>query len=230
MQSIFGIFAEIIVAWVQDLGWIGVLAGILVESVIAPIPSPLIPMAAGAILIPDGLNVFEAAIQIGIIVGFVGAIGITIGAILMYGIGFYGGRPFIQKFQRWIGVSWEEVDAFGNKLETNQRTGIFLFLTRAIPIIPLSLISLAGGSIRIKSRTFFVWTFLGGLPRCFVLGFLGWILREQFGGLSNILDNVETLILIGSVLIIILYFVIKRIRDTQMNKYLYSKPLPVSES
>ncbi|MHA1839168.1 MAG: DedA family protein [Candidatus Ranarchaeia archaeon] len=219
-MTIFTALATMIVEWIQSIGWPGVLGGILLESLIAPIPSPLIPMAAGAILPPQNQPLLQIMLFIFIYIGLVGAFGVTIGSLLMYTIGYYGGRSLITRFQSWLGVTWEEVEGFGNKLENQSKAGPLIFTLRAIPIIPLSIISLASGSIRIEYKSFFTWTFIGGIPRCFALGVLGWLFAESFGGISNILDNIENLTLIFIVLIVVVYFTVKKVRDRQVQRYL----------
>ena len=229
-MSIFTELATLIVEWIQAVGWLGVLGGILLESLIAPIPSPLIPMAAGAILVESGVPIINVILPIFILVGLVGAIGITIGSVLMFSIGYYGGQPIVTRFGKWLGVTWDEVEAFGNKLETQSRAGYLIFILRAIPIVPLSIISLAAGSIRIESKSFFLSTFLGGLPRCFVLGLLGWIFADFFGGIVNILDNFENLMLLFIVILVVAYLVVKKLRDRQIKHYLQNDPRsPISE-
>jgi len=61
-------WVEDLVSWtleaIKNLGGFGVFIGVLLESIIAPIPSPLVIMAAGFILIPAGIPVPEALILI----------------------------------------------------------------------------------------------------------------------------------------------------------------------
>jgi len=45
-------------------GQISVFIGVMIEQIIVPIPSPMIIMGAGAILIPPGLSIPHAFLQI----------------------------------------------------------------------------------------------------------------------------------------------------------------------
>jgi uncharacterized membrane protein YdjX (TVP38/TMEM64 family) len=54
----------------------------------------------------------------------------------------------------------------------------FVFLLRAAPIVPLSLISVAAGVLKIPVGLFVVWSVLGTIVRCYLLAILGW----QMGG------------------------------------------------
>ena len=222
-MSIFTEFITIIITWIQGLGWIGVFIGVLLESLIAPIPSPIIPMAGGVILIPTGLTLFESMIQIFLVIGLVGAVAATIGSLLGFSIGYFGGKPIIQKWGKWFAVNWDEIEEWGNKLENSKKGDSLLFFSRAIPIIPMVVMSFAGGAIRYEPKRFFLWTFIGSLPRNFVLGVFGWILGASYGGWANLLDTWESYIVIIIVGAVVVYILIVKIRDKAINKSIEKK-------
>ena len=72
-----------------------------------------------------------------------------------------------------------------------------LFTLRALPVVPLSLISAAAGVLRLPLKTFTVWTFLGSVPRCFVLGGLGYLTRGAYEGLAANINTAESLLSAG---------------------------------
>ena len=62
--------------------------------------------------------------------------------------------------------------------------------------MPLSLISIAAGALRLPRRAYLLWTFLGSLPRCYLLAFLGWQAGSHALSLGkgvNRLESVGTL-------------------------------------
>jgi uncharacterized membrane protein YdjX (TVP38/TMEM64 family) len=69
-----------------------------------------------------------------------------------------------------------------------------IFLLRALPIVPLSLISAAAGVLRVPMMKFTIWTLVGSIPRCLILGYLGYLTRESYEGLAGRLDSLETLV------------------------------------
>jgi len=200
-----------LIFWIKELGWVGVFIGVLLESFIAPIPSPLVPMGAGFILIPPEVSIYEASIICFYKIVLAGAIGSTIGAFFGYGIGYFGGRPFIERFERFIGVSWGEVKKTKKLFERGWKDDIILFISRAIPIIPLSPVSFCAGVIRLDVKRFTFWTLLGSMPRYFVLGLIGWFVGVTYGELSQSIEFIESLILL-SILIMIVIFILYRIR------------------
>jgi membrane protein DedA with SNARE-associated domain len=194
---------------VQSLGWIGVFIGVLLESIIIPIPSPLIPMGAGFILISREIPIESAFVQIFIIIALVGSLSATLGAYFGYYIGYLGGEPFIQKYGKYLGLSWDEITSFRDG--TLDRWNINLLVTagRAVPIIPLSLVSVAAGLIKMDIKNFTLYTFLGCLPRYFVLGVLGWIVGAAYEELTVVLESAENALIIIIAILIAIYIAYK---------------------
>ena len=105
----------------------------------------------------------------------------------------------VDRWRRFLGFGWEEVTVIQQRFRKGHvRTSIFLL--RAVPIFPLSLISAAAGFIRLSPMLFTLWTFYGSIPRCLLLGYLGWWIGETYHGLAHGIDKAETLV---SVLLIL---------------------------
>ncbi|KAF0127227.1 MAG: hypothetical protein FD189_420 [Elusimicrobia bacterium] len=180
-----------ILSLLQTHGPASVFIGVIIESVIVPIPSPVIIMGAGAILIKPGLATVPALWDIARLIVLPGAVASTLGAFIGYGIGYWGGKPMIDKLSRFLGFGWEDVQVMERRW-TGGGIGLSLFLLRALPIIPLSLISAAAGVIRLPARAFTIWTFLGSIPRCFFLGWLGWLMKDAYFALAGRLNSAES--------------------------------------
>lgn len=199
----------ILISWVHALGPVGVFFGVMIETFIAPIPSPLVPMAAGFIL-TIGLPPLEAILVITFSVMLVGAIAATIGSFFGYGIAYFGGYPIIERYGKYLGTSIEEIEYMRKNMEASSRDEIFLFTARVIPIIPLSVVSLLYGALRADTKRFALFTFLGVLPRYLILGLLGWVIGVGWQNLAEMIDLFETLILV-LLIIFLVVFVVYRI-------------------
>lgn len=208
MKILNGLIEQLII-WIHQLGWIGVFAGVILESIIVPIPSPLIPMGAGFILIPRDIPIYRVIYDIFILIGIVGAIAATIGSYVGYYIGYFGGEPFIKKYGNLLGVKWSEIANLNINNRWRRNIKIFIFLGRMIPIVPLSLVSIAAGIIKIDFKTFTTWTLVGCLPRYFILGISGWILGIAYEELSAVLESAENALLITVLLLVGLYAIYK---------------------
>ncbi|MEE9567758.1 MAG: VTT domain-containing protein [Candidatus Binatia bacterium] len=195
-----------ILNWIMDsiqaYGAWSVFVGVIIESVIIPIPSPLVIMGAGFILINSDLTAAEALIPILILIVVPGSLASTLGAYIGYGIGFFGGKPLVQRWKGFFGFSWEDVDVLQKRLRGGQ-VKMTIFLLRAVPIIPLSLISMAAGFVRLSITPFTLWTFYGSVLRCLILGYLGWGIGETYHGLAHGLDRVETAVSLFIILVLL---------------------------
>ena len=195
-------FNNVIFEYIRQHGALSVIVGGLVEQVIVPIPSPLIPMAAGFLLIsqqPFSLNIL---LEIFLKAALPFAIGSTIGSTMVYLIAWFGGKWLIDKFHKWLGFDWDDIETLQKKYFTGKSTDEWLiFLFRAIPMIPSSFISAVCGAVRIKAYSFYVFTFLGLLARGMLLGFLGWKSGDALFKISGGLDKGEMIL---SVLILVL--------------------------
>lgn len=198
MTEILNWIMEGIRAW----GPWAVFAGVIIESVIVPIPSPLIIMGAGFVLISAELKFFEALMPILLQIVLPGSIASTVGAYIGYAIGFLGGKPMIDRWQSFLGFSWGDVQAMEKRFEGGKANTSIFFL-RALPIFPLSVISGAAGVLRMPLKEFSLWTFYGTIPRCLFLGYLGWGLGETYQGMAKGIDKAESIV---SALIIVAIF------------------------
>ena len=196
-----------------------VFAGVIIESVIVPIPSPLIIMGAGFILVSSELSFLEALVPIALQIVLPGAIASTLGAYIGYAIGYYGGKPLVDQWERFLGFSWRDVEALERRFQSGQVKNTIFFL-RALPIFPLSVISAAAGLLRLPLNQFSVWTFYGTIPRCLLLAYLGWGLGETYQGFAKGIDRAEGIVS-GILLVVILGAIVwlrARVKSNMLDK------------
>jgi len=186
-----------ITQWIMELmrthGQLSVFVGVMIEQIIIPIPSPLIIMGAGAILILPGLSIPNAFLQILWIIVLPGAIASTLGSYIGYMVSFYGGKALVLRFQRFLDVDWNQIERLEKRFQ-GKREALSIFLSRAIPVFPISLVSIFAGLLRIPIKPFTIYTFLGSIFRCFFLGFFGWWIGATYEKAATHLDSVETIV------------------------------------
>lgn len=170
-----------------------VFVGVIIESVIVPIPSPLIIMGAGFVLISADLSFFQALLPIVLQIVLPGSVASTLGSYIGYGIGYFGGKPMVDRWERFLGFRWSDVAAMERRFQSG-RINTSIFFLRALPIFPLSVISAAAGLLRLPLRQFSLWTFYGTIPRCLFLGYLGWGLGETYQGIAKGIDKAEGIV------------------------------------
>jgi len=173
----------------EAVGYLGVAFWVAIESVIIPIPSELVLPFAG-FLVGEGkaLEPITGQPWSYWLVVLAGTIGATIGALIAYAIGWFGGRPLLERWGRYIGVSAADLDRadgffarYGNAAS---------FFGRMVPVIR-SLVSFAAGIAHMPLLRFTIFTFLGSLPFTAVLVFAGVQLGANWETVGGILKQFE---------------------------------------
>ena len=188
-------------------GAVGVLLGSIVEEIIAPIPSTVVIMGT-SFLVLKGLAITpETLITLILLVVLPASVGVTVGSLVIYTLAYYLGKELVDRWGKYLGVSWGSLEIAQEKIEKG-RTDAILFLVRAVPVVPSIAINVFCGFIRYDLKKFLIITFTGTLVRAFILGFLGW----QFGSLyQNIstqisyLEEISLAIIIIAIIIFVFY-------------------------
>jgi len=205
---------------IRSSGAWGVVIGVLIESVLAPIPSPIIIMGAGFILLPASATFLQILAPLFLKIIIPGAIATTVGSFIGYGIGYFGGKPLIQKLEWFLGVSWDELNSGIKYFQKGISDEVIIFSARALPVIPLSVFSAVAGVLRIDVKKFTIFTLLGAVVRTFILGILGWVLGSAYEELAtkiNVWENIGLIFLLA--LIVIVFFLIyKRVKSKKEKK------------
>ncbi|MEM3252660.1 MAG: DedA family protein, partial [Thermoplasmata archaeon] len=99
------------------------------------------------------------------------------GSLISYGIGYYGGRPFIIKFGRYILIREQELSVVENWFK--KYGSLSVFLTRLVPIFR-TFISIPAGIGEMNILKFTIYTALGSLIWSIVLVYLGFMLGNNW--------------------------------------------------
>jgi membrane protein DedA with SNARE-associated domain len=183
----------------EAVGYLGVALWVAIESVIIPIPSELVLPFAG-FLVGEGAAVEPLTGQpwdywLTVIAGTLGA---TVGALIAYAIGAWGGRPILERWGRWLGITAADLDKADAFFARHGDAAAFL--GRMVPIIR-SLVSFAAGVSHMPLGRFTLFTFLGSLPWTAALVFAGVALGANWETVGAWLKRFEYAVL--AVLIVI---------------------------
>jgi membrane protein DedA with SNARE-associated domain len=179
---------------VETYGVLGVFFLSLIEEIVAPVPSALALMAAGFFLIPHGLSFGEIAIPALLQVILPASVGLTLGSLFIYSVAYLGGKPLIMRWGKLFGITWEKLERAEARFTKGRADEAIIFTLRAVPVTPNFLISAVCGLVRYPVKAFIVLTFLGGVVRAILMGFVGWSVgaayvqyAEQFSTLANLI-------------------------------------------
>ncbi|PIY60669.1 hypothetical protein COY95_00585 [Candidatus Woesearchaeota archaeon CG_4_10_14_0_8_um_filter_47_5] len=227
----FSMFAELtqwIIDQIRQYGVWGMIVGVLIESIIVPIPSPIIGMTGGFVLIEQTLPLGAALFKMLWLIAIPTAAAAVVGSYLPYYVAYIGGKPLLTRYRRFIGISWDEITSMKRKLAKKQNLGLTIFLLRAIPIMPLSVISATAGVLKTDVKKYSLFSFLGIIPRNMFYAFLGWKMAGVFHDLAKQLDSMETaltLLLVAALLFWLLNRKFKIIEAIQKKvQKLFSEP------
>src|SRR3981081_2106268 len=101
-EKILAILFVFIKAVIGTTGCAGIALPMAIKSSCIPLPSELIMPFAGYLVFEGKLSLFWAATA--------GAIGCNLGSLIAYEIGYYGGRPLVERYGRWILMGRRELD------------------------------------------------------------------------------------------------------------------------
>jgi len=191
---------------VYNYGALGVFWATIIEEIIAPIPSPIIPLMAGFFLLPATMSLSEVLLRGIFVVALPISLGISIGSTVVYLLGFFGGKPAIEKSKKFTGINWQEVSKIEEKIARGTRDEIVLFVLRLMPIVPGVAISGFCGVIRYPYQKFLIITLLGSFARAFILGIIGWQVGELYVNLADLISRFEKVILLGVVFLLFIFF------------------------
>ncbi len=164
-----------------DYGAWGVFMATAIEEIIAPIPSPVVPLAAGFFIITDKIFSLNTILQSVLLIAVPVTIGVGIFSSLIYVLGYFGGKPIIIKLQKYLGITWSEIESTKKYFSKRSSDEITIFILRLLPIMPGIAISIFCGIVRYSYLGFLLATLLGSFIRALILGLIGW----QVGKLYN---------------------------------------------
>lgn len=176
---------------IDQLGYTGVALLMAIESAAIPLPSEIIMPFSGFLIESGRFSLFG--------LGLAGAVGSVIGSIMTYALGYYGGRPLIIKYGRYVLITEHDLrlterffEKFG-KLST--------FLGRILPVVR-TFISIPAGIGKVPFLPFVFYTFLGSFIWSYFLAWLGLKLGENWHTLESYFRKFDLVIGIAVALFI----------------------------
>lgn len=186
---------------VNQYGYLGMFLGMVLEAVIVVIPSEAI-LATGGILASKKIFTFWGAFLTGLI-------GSVFCAIVIYFMGYFGGKTFIKKYGKYFFMKEEDVeksDSWFNKYGL-----IGALIGRNFPIIR-TLISLPIGIMRLSFPKFIIYTTIGSIPWTLVFVYVGYTLGNGWTIADKYIGNLKVPIRILLIILISSYFY-KKIKE-----------------
>jgi len=198
---------EIVIPFLNNLygavGYVGVMIAMAIESAMIPLPSELIlPYAGFLVSDPTQLEPITGQPWNFWIVVVVATVGNTLGSLIAYAIGAYGGRPFLERYGKYLLIRPHEIDLADHFFA--RHGGATVFIARLLPIVR-TFISFPAGVARMDLKRFIVYSTAGAFLWSMLLVYAGTVLGENWADIRHMLQPFDLAIAVGVVLAVVLF-------------------------
>ncbi len=198
---------DIVIPFLNSLygavGYIGVMFAMAIESAMIPLPSELIlPYAGFLVSDPSQIEPLTGQPWNFWIVVIVATIGNTLGSLIAYGIGAYGGRPFLERYGRYLLIRPHEIELADQFFA--RHGGATVFIGRLLPIVR-TFISFPAGVARMRISTFIVYSTAGAFLWSMLLVYAGTVLGANWADIRHALQPFDLAIAVAVVAAVALF-------------------------
>jgi len=180
---------------ILTMGYPGIIFLMGLESMVLPIPSEVVMPFAGWLAYDGQMD--------WVIASLAGTLGCTLGSLIAYYAGYYGGRPFVLRYGRYVLLQEKHLDSAERWFEKWGASAVFF--TRLLPILR-TFISIPAGICRMNIVKFIILTILGSAPWCFALAYAGFLLGPEWESIIRFFEPFEVLIVVAAVLLVFYYY------------------------
>jgi membrane protein DedA with SNARE-associated domain len=202
-MSITEILANFFSNIIYEIGYVGVMVLMAMESMIFPVPSE-------AVMPFTGFLVYEEKFSwIGVFIS--STLGSIIGSSISYLMGLYGGRAFILKYGKYFLLEKEHLEI--TEKFFSKYGEITILISRFIPVVR-HLISIPAGMARMNFMKFIIFTTIGASAWNMFLAYVGYILKSNWKEIMKY-SKVFDLIIILAIFLLLVYFLYKQLKKSK---------------
>ncbi|OGS22921.1 MAG: hypothetical protein A2252_07530 [Elusimicrobia bacterium RIFOXYA2_FULL_39_19] len=210
IEKLIKFLGGIVIYLISKTGYWGIVIAMGIESACIPLPSEIIMPFSGYLVATGRFTSVYGPWMALVYVSAAGAFGCVIGSIIAYVVGLRGGRPFLEKYGKYILISKHDMD---NADRWFAKYGqMSAFISRMLPVIR-TFISLPAGIGRVPFVKFVVYTFVGSFPWCFLLAYIGYefgkrvntfiewelLLKDKLGKWMHAVDAVIIIVILAGI-------------------------------
>jgi membrane protein DedA with SNARE-associated domain len=192
MISLVEFFSETVIHLIESLGYWGIFLGMTIESACIPLPSEIIMTFAGYVVY-EGKMAFWGVV-------LVGTLGNLLGSLIAYYVGWWGGRPLLEKYGKYILITNNKLNLADEWFEKYGHEAVLI--SRMLPGLR-TFISLPAGITHMNLKKFILYTVIGSLPWCFVLTYIGVLMGPNWTTMESYFHYLDILVGIGIVVFLV---------------------------
>jgi membrane protein DedA with SNARE-associated domain len=183
IEAVVAELSRFIIATISALGYAGIVVTMAIESACIPLPSEIIMPFAGYLVLDGRFSIWGVTLA--------GTIGNVIGSALAYYVGLLGGRPIVERYGRYALIRSQDLEQADRWFAKYGEAAVLI--SRMLPVIR-TFISLPAGIARMPFWRFVVFTFIGALPWCFLLAYIGVVMGEHWADLREHFHYIDVVI------------------------------------
>ena len=198
---------QIVIPFLNNLygtvGYLGVMMAMAIESAMIPLPSELIlPYAGFLVSDPARFEPLTGQPWDFWIVVVAATVGNTLGSLVAYAIGAYGGRPFLERYGRYLLIRPHEIELADGFFARHGAATVFI--GRLLPIVR-TFISFPAGVARMPLGRFIAYSTAGAFIWSCLLVYAGTILGANWVQIRHALQPFDLAIAFGVVGLVALF-------------------------
>jgi membrane protein DedA with SNARE-associated domain len=198
----------------------GVLAVFVLMAIDAVFPaaSELVMLYGGALAsgaLTHRLDVFgsgETGTKAYIAIALAGTIGYLLGSLAGWAIGFYGGRPLLERRGRWLHLDEARLERAERWFRRWEEWAV---LVGRVTPVARSFVSIPAGVFKSPLLRYTVLTAIGSAIWCFAWAAAGWGLGASWEGVHKGFEYVDYAVVAG-IVVLAAYFILRRRRSITM--------------
>lgn len=201
LSQIFDPIINLLVNFIEQIGYLGIFIGMFLESTMFPMPSELI-------MIPAGMSAAYGKMNIYLII-FYGTLGNILGAVFSYYLANHLGRPILFKIGKYFFVREKTIIKIEEFFKNHG--SISVFIGRLLPGFR-HFISLPAGVAKMNIKLFCFYTATGSALWNSILTILGFIIGGNKDLIKEYLHLIILACVIFCVVLVIFYIWLKKSR------------------
>lgn len=183
IEEIIAVLSRFVVTTISQFGYTGILVTMAIESACIPLPSEIIMPFSGYLVSTGQFSMLGVTLA--------GAVGNAVGSIIAYYAGLWGGRPFVERYGPYLLISHRDLDVADRWFAKYGEAAVFI--SRMLPVVR-TFISLPAGIAQMHFPRFVLFTFVGALPWCYLLAYIGVKMGERWEQLREYFHQFDVVI------------------------------------
>ena len=204
-------------------GAFGVFLANMAEEIIAPIPSSIIILGSSFFFLGGKAINIDSILTLIFYISIPTSLGVTTGSLFIYGFCYYIGKPFIDKWGKYLGIKWGDIEKTEKKFEKGSRDELILYITRALPIVPSVAIGAFCGIVRYDLKKYIIITLCGGFTKATIIGFIGWQFGNFYLEIAGQISFLEEIFIIVSLIGILAYILYNKRKSIKKFIFKYKR-------